>query len=127
MSNTCAPSSSAAGGYNLQRRAQSAAPQRLKQSVESGALLKAIASAARITCGRLVSGVLALTMLVAVAGSERGRRLQTHGVALGVQMANNTGARGFSGYGMPATGNQTPHESNITHDKRKAVGSKLTL
>ena len=81
----------------------------------------------RITCGRLVAGVLALTMLVAVAGSERGRRLQTHGVALGVQMANNTGARGFSGYGMPATGNQTPHESNITHDKRKAVGSKLTL
>ena len=127
MSNTCAPSSSAAGGYNLQRRAQSAAPPRLKQSVENGALLKAIASAARITCGRLVSRVLALTMLVAVAGSERGRRLQTHVVALGVQMANNTGARGFSGYGMPATGNQTPHESNIAHDKRKAVGSKLTL
>jgi hypothetical protein len=54
----------------------------------------------RITCGRLVAGVLALTMLVAVAGSERGHRLQMQGVALGVQMANNTGARGFSGYGI---------------------------
>jgi hypothetical protein len=81
VSHTRARSSS---GCNLQRKAQSAAPQRLKQSEFRGlngarVRLKATASAGRSTCGRLVARVLALTMLVAVAGSDKGAHCRRTG------------------------------------------------